>query len=72
MKRTVILFALTSAALAAAQISDQDIRNTSIPDMNTHFQIPVFTSRAEWLGKAAFLRKQILASAGLLPEPAAV
>jgi dienelactone hydrolase len=69
MKRTVILFALTSAALAAAQISDQDIRNTSIPDMNTHFQMPVFASRAEWLEKAAFLRKQILASAGLLPMP---
>src|SRR4029077_16943906 len=55
--------------LASAQISDQDSRNTSIPYMDTHFQMPVFASRAEWLEKAAFLRKQILASAGLLPMP---
>jgi dienelactone hydrolase len=68
MERAVILFALTSAALAA-QISSQDVRNTSIPDMDTHFEMPVFASRAEWLEKAAFLRKQILASAGLLPMP---
>jgi dienelactone hydrolase len=69
MERAVILFALTSTALAAAQISGQDARNTSIPDMNTHFHMPAFASREEWLEKAAFLRKQILASAGLLPLP---
>jgi len=69
MERAVIFFALLSAAPVAAQISGQDVRNTSIPDMNTHFQMPVFTSRAEWLEKAAFLRKQILSSAGLLPMP---
>src|SRR5260370_10391058 len=69
MERAVIFFALLSAAPVAAQISGQDVRNTSIPDMNTHFQMPVFTSRAEWLEKAAFLRKQIVASAGLLPMP---
>src|SRR5882724_4866943 len=64
-----ISFALISTALAAAQISGQDARNTSIPDMNTHFHMPAFASREEWLEKAAFLRKQILASAGLLPMP---
>jgi dienelactone hydrolase len=69
MARAVILFALASAALAAAQIPGQDIRNTSIPDMDTHFQMPAFASREEWLEKAAFLRKQILSSAGLLPMP---
>jgi dienelactone hydrolase len=57
------------AMLAAAQIPDQDSRNTVIPDMNTHFQMPVFASREAWLEKAAFLRKQILSSAGLLPMP---
>src|SRR5947207_3882911 len=69
MERAIIFFALLTAAPVAAQISGQDVRNTSIPDMNTHFQMPVFTSRAEWLEKAAFLRKQILSSAGLLPMP---
>ncbi len=37
--------------------------------MDTHFQMPVFRSREAWLEKAAFLRKQILSSAGLLPMP---
>ena len=69
MERAVIFFALLSAAPVAAQISGQDVRNTSIPDMNTHFQMPAFASRQEWLEKAAFLRKQILSSAGLLPMP---
>ena len=61
MGRALVLLALVSTALAAEQISGQDIRNTSEPDMNTHFQMPEFASRTEWLGKAAFLRKQILA-----------
>ena len=52
-----------------AQIPDQDSRNSNIPDMNTHFQMPVFATREAWLEKAAFLRKQILSSAGLLPMP---
>src|SRR5438270_13302685 len=69
MGRALVLLALVSTALAAEQISGQDIRNTSVPDMNTQFQMPAFASRPEWLGKAAFLRKQILASAGLLPMP---
>src|SRR5205814_7515816 len=69
MEIAVIFFALLSAAPVAAQISGQDVRNTSIPDMNTHFQMPAFASRQEWFEKAAFLRKQILSSAGLLPMP---
>src|SRR5690348_13706148 len=61
--------ALAGALLAAERIPEQDTRNTHIPDMNTHFQMPVFASPAAWLEKAAFLRKQILSSAGLLPMP---
>jgi dienelactone hydrolase len=37
--------------------------------MDTHFRMPVFATREAWLQKAAFLRKQILSSAGLLPMP---
>jgi dienelactone hydrolase len=55
--------------LASAQIPQQDSRNTDTPDTNTHFRMPVFRSREAWLAKAAFLRKQILSSAGLLPMP---
>ncbi len=50
-----------------AQVPEQDIRNTGIHESRTHFRMPVFTSRETWLERAAFLRKQILASAGLLP-----
>ena len=64
-----LIVALMAAALAAAQIPGQDSRNTNLPDMNTHFQMPAFPDRQAWLEKAAFLRKQILSSAGLLPMP---
>jgi dienelactone hydrolase len=69
MTKAISLFLLLSFSSAAAQIPEQDSRNTVIHDSNTHFQMPVFTSREAWLERAAFLRKQILASAGLLPMP---
>src|SRR5438094_367143 len=69
MKIALLGFALAWTMLMAAQAPDQDSRNTNIPDMNTHFRMPVFTTREAWLEKAAFLRKQILSSAGLLPMP---
>jgi dienelactone hydrolase len=33
------------------------------------FQMPVYTSREEWLARAAGIRRRILVAAGLLPEP---
>jgi dienelactone hydrolase len=57
------------AASPAAQIPEQDARNIDVHDSNTSFKMPVFASREAWLERAAFLRKQILASAGLLPMP---
>src|SRR5437660_3975002 len=69
MPKRSIGLAVMLAAMGSAQIPDQDSRNTQIPDMNTHFKMPAFTTREAWLEKAAFLRKQILASAGLLPMP---
>ncbi len=68
MKRPGILLALMSTSVVGAQI--QDSRNASIPDMDTHFQMPAFATREAWLQEAVFLRKQILSSAGLLPMPA--
>src|SRR5437762_3177057 len=63
----VILF-LVSLSLPAGIIPEQDARNTVL-ESRTHYQMPVFASREAWLERAAFLRKQILASAGLLPMP---
>src|SRR6476620_12612009 len=69
MRMTIALLALGLTGLAAERIPEQDSRNTTTPDMDTHFQMPVFANREAWLEKAAFLRKQILSSAGLLPMP---
>jgi dienelactone hydrolase len=60
---------LAGALAALGQVPDQDSRNTDIPDMNTHFRMPALATREAWLEKAAFLRKQILSSAGLAPMP---
>jgi len=64
------LFWLAGLACAAwAQIPDQDARNLDLPHTDTHFQMPVYRTRAEWEARAAHLRKQILSAAGLLPMP---
>ena len=44
----------------------QDARNTVLSS-RTHYTMPAFATREAWQERAAFLRKQILASAGLLP-----
>ena len=63
------LVLLICASVLGAQIPDRDARNSDIHNSDTHFKMPVFTSRVAWLERASFLRKQILASAGLLPLP---
>ena len=65
----VVSISLVCLAATGAQIPEQDARTVDIHDSNTHFKMPVFTSREAWMARAAFLRKQILASAGLLPMP---
>jgi hypothetical protein len=37
--------------------------------LNDRFAAPVFTSRADWERRAAYVREHVLASAGLLPLP---
>jgi dienelactone hydrolase len=59
-----------TAALYAGTIPLQDSRSVNLTDGNMHFQMPVFTSREAWQARALELRKQILASAGLMPMPA--
>ena len=70
MTRTIALvMAMYSGALSAARIPEEDIRNSQVHDTDTHFVMPAFQSREAWEQRAAFLRQQILASAGLLPMP---
>jgi hypothetical protein len=65
---TMVLAARLPAQNAPNTIPAQDARNTVL-ESRTHYTMPVFPSRAAWEERAAFLRKQILASAGLLPLP---
>src|SRR5213080_4757225 len=67
-KMPAILFLASLLLPAAPLLAQQDARNTVL-DSRTHYKMPVFSSREAWLERAAFLRKQILASAGLLPMP---
>ncbi len=52
-----------------AAVPDSDIRNSEIPDHKTHFRMPEYRTRQQWLERKEQLRKQILSSAGLLPMP---
>jgi len=74
--------ALSSAVLAAVACSccgrlaaqsaeppAEDPRNKNIVTAETHMPLPAFTSLKEWEERKAFLRKQILVSAGLSPMP---
>ena len=65
---TLLLSAAPVAQETRHRIPAQDARNTVLAG-NTHYKMPVFATREAWLERAAFLRKQILASAGLLPMP---
>ena len=53
---------------AQSQVPDSDSRNTRIRHTDAHYSLPEYTSE-EWGERAAFLRKQVLFSAGLLPLP---
>ena len=47
----------------------EDARNTDIRNTDSHQTLPQFTSLTAWEQRKAFLRKQILVSAGLAPMP---
>ena len=60
--------ALLAPVVSAAQIPQQDRRNTEIRHTDRHYSMRSYT-RAQWEERAAFLRRQVLFSAGLLPLP---
>ncbi|MBM3736964.1 MAG: hypothetical protein FJW39_14380 [Acidobacteria bacterium] len=61
--------AVLLAGLAGGQVPAADSRNTRIPDTNTAFAMPKFTSLAQWEARKKQLREQILTAAGLDPMP---
>ncbi len=60
---------LLLATLAFAQLPTSDSRNTDVPNTDTHFTFPGYHSLEEWQARREHLRRQILFSAGLFPEP---
>ena len=78
MKNTSAIVIVAAVVFSAVLLSAQQARNTSaslpaedarntVLSSRTHYTMPVFATRDAWQERAAFLRKQILASAGLLP-----
>lgn len=55
---------------AGAQVPAQDARNIEMRTTTTHMPLPEFSSLEAWEQRRAFLRNQILVSAGLSPMPA--
>ena len=58
-----------TAQVLAAHAPAQDARNTDITTTDTHLPLPQFNSLKSWEERRAFLRNQILVSAGLSPMP---
>ena len=54
---------------AGAQVPARDARNADIINTDTHLPLPQFTSLKLWEERKAFLRNQVLGSAGLSPMP---
>jgi dienelactone hydrolase len=63
----LITASLAACLLAHAQIPAQDVRNTNIPNTNTHFVAKPYKTLAEWDARKQALRTQVLSAAGLLP-----
>ncbi len=66
----VVLLANCLGLCAWAQVPAQDARNLNIRGTKTKVDLPSFNNLAEWEKRKAYLREQILVSAGLSPMPA--
>jgi len=71
---TLLLLSLIAPMLAplplpAAEIPARDRRSTEVRHVDAHYTMPRYATPQAWNERAAFLRKQILFSAGLWPMP---
>ena len=69
MRLVIFASVLLVGSAALAEIPDRDSRNVEIRHTDMVYSLPDYTAD-EWKQRAAFLRKQVLFSAGLLPMPA--
>ena len=58
-----------AAQQPVAHVPAADSRNTEIRNVDSHLPLPQFSSLDAWQQRRAFLRNQILVSAGLSPMP---
>jgi hypothetical protein len=65
----LVLAILSACLLAQAQIPAQDVRNTYVPNTDTHLRVKTYQTLDEWNARREVLRKQILSASGLLPLP---
>ena len=68
MRASILASVMLVAGAALAEIPGSDARNTSIRHTDMVYSLPDYTAE-EWKQRSAFLRKQVLFSAGLLPMP---
>ena len=68
MRTVCLALALLAPAVSPAQVPEHDRRNIEIRHTDRHYAMPAYTP-AEWEARRAFLRQQILFSAGLFPLP---
>ena len=65
-----VLLALIPSGYFAQEIPKTDLRLTEIRHLDLTYDFAGYSSREEWLDRAARLKKQILVSVGLWPAPA--
>src|SRR6476660_7678196 len=63
----LVLATLSACLVAQAQIPAQDVRNTYVPNTDTHLTVKTYKTLDEWHARRDVLRKQILSASGLLP-----
>jgi hypothetical protein len=69
MSGLFVLFITAFFSSASAQVPAVDSRNVNLRRVETHAVLRKYQSLLEWQRRKAFLRDQILVSAGLSPMP---
>lgn len=67
--RPVVALYLICSCLAAQELPEADQRYGDIRHTDSVFEMPEYSSASEWRARAAYLRRQILWTAGLVPMP---
>ncbi len=67
IRAAIVLATLLSASILTGQVPPTDSRIGYVPNTDTHFSTPTFTTVQAWEKRRSELRKQILFASGLVP-----